>query len=226
MLSGTQKSGRRGIFLDRDGARTTVECLLSRTRKVGRRGIFPKEGGARTSVECVKHDAPSFDLGISLPTSQTTSPTSQLTVTQLEILAEAVIDARVAAALKFADATSVEPNFAAAEVYKTPEKEKEITELLMEKCYNWITHVVNAHCMILNDIKCPQFQEEIHCVPTDIVVSQIFYSLSSFCRCLCWETMTRITLIQRPIRPTRWMSISMPTTAVFLTKENSHRVHL
>ncbi|QHO19104.1 uncharacterized protein DS421_11g326040 [Arachis hypogaea] len=61
-----------------------------------------------------EHDAPSFDLGI---------------------------NAGVAAALKFADATSAEPNFTAAEVYKTPEKEKEITEELKEKCYHWMTHM-------------------------------------------------------------------------------------
>ncbi|QHO47113.1 uncharacterized protein DS421_6g193510 [Arachis hypogaea] len=34
-----------------------------------------------------EHDAPSFDHGISLPTSQPIPPTSQPTVTQLEILA-------------------------------------------------------------------------------------------------------------------------------------------
>ncbi|RYR08677.1 hypothetical protein Ahy_B05g076480 [Arachis hypogaea] len=30
--------------------------------------------------------------------------------------------------------------------------------------------VVNAQCMILNDRKCHQFQEEIYCVPTEIVL--------------------------------------------------------
>ncbi|RYR58998.1 hypothetical protein Ahy_A05g024851 [Arachis hypogaea] len=117
----------------------------------------------------------------------------------------------VVAAMRFADATSAEPSLTAAEGYKTPEKEKEITEELKEKCYHWMTHVkeskdstneydaifvlnhkanfeglkyhflslmpeqhvestvVNAHCMILNDIKCLQFQEEIHCVLTDIM---------------------------------------------------------
>ncbi|RYR29007.1 hypothetical protein Ahy_B01g053267 [Arachis hypogaea] len=41
--------------------------------------------------------------------------------------------------------------------------------------------VVNTHCMILNDMKCPQFEKDIYCVPTDIVESQIFYSLLIQC---------------------------------------------
>ncbi|RYR04650.1 hypothetical protein Ahy_B06g084424 [Arachis hypogaea] len=246
--SGTQKSGRRGIFPDRDGARTTVECVTAllknnsnRAKKLQWHGNWKKkhslicncppepkkqasEGSSPRKTKLKpplnvaahssfwEHDAPSFDLGISPPTSQLTSPASQPMVTQFEILAEAVIDAGVAVALKFADATSAESSFTAAEVYKTPEKEKEIMEELMEKCYHWITHVketkdstneydaifvlnheanfeglrhhflslmpeqhvestvVNAHCMILNDIKYPRFQEEIYCVPTDIVM--------------------------------------------------------
>ncbi|QHN92067.1 uncharacterized protein DS421_17g580440 [Arachis hypogaea] len=88
-----------------------------------------------------QHDAPSFDLGISPPTSQPTPPTSQPTVSQLEVLADAVVDAGVTAALKFAEATSAELTFTTAEVYKIAEKEKEITEELKEKCYHWITHV-------------------------------------------------------------------------------------
>ncbi|KAL4321529.1 hypothetical protein AHAS_Ahas14G0119600 [Arachis hypogaea] len=67
-----------------------------------------------------KDDAPSFNLGISPLTSQPTPPTSQLTLTQIEILTEAVIDAGVAAALKFATKT---------------------TEELRKKCYHWMTHV-------------------------------------------------------------------------------------
>ncbi|KAL4396748.1 hypothetical protein AHAS_Ahas01G0122900 [Arachis hypogaea] len=69
--------------------------------------------------------------------------------------------------------------------------------------------VVNTHCMILNDIKCPQFEKDIYYVPTDIV-----------------ETMARITLIQRPRRPTGSMSIDVHTNASVLTKENSHRIYL
>ncbi|XP_052108200.1 uncharacterized protein LOC127740699 [Arachis duranensis] len=83
-----------------------------------------------------KHDAPSFYLGISPLTSQPTPPTSQPTVSQLEILAEAVVDAGVTTALKFSEATSAEPSFIAAEVYKTSEKEKEVTEEPKEKCYH------------------------------------------------------------------------------------------
>ncbi|RYR08616.1 hypothetical protein Ahy_B05g076391 isoform B [Arachis hypogaea] len=136
-----------------------------------------------------EHDAPSFDLGISPPTSQPTPPTCQPTFLP-----------------------SAEPSFTAAEVYKTPEKEKEITEELKEKCYHWITHVketkdsaneydplfilkhqgnfeglrhhfmplipgqhakstvVNTHCMILIDMKCPRFQKDIYCVPTNILM--------------------------------------------------------
>ncbi|QHO28480.1 uncharacterized protein DS421_7g217060 [Arachis hypogaea] len=45
-------------------------------------------------------------LGISPPISQPTTLTSQLTVTQLEVLADTVMHARVTAALKFAEQTS------------------------------------------------------------------------------------------------------------------------
>ncbi|KAL4371203.1 hypothetical protein AHAS_Ahas06G0142300 [Arachis hypogaea] len=139
------------------------------------------------------------------------SQPSQPTVLQLEILAEAVVDAAVMAAMKFAEATSAEPSFTSTKFYKTLEKEKEIMEELKEKCYHWMTYVketkdstneydpifvlkhqanfeavrhhfmslipeqhvestvVNAHCMILNDIKCPLLRK-IYCVPTDIVM--------------------------------------------------------
>ncbi|RYR13203.1 hypothetical protein Ahy_B04g070316 [Arachis hypogaea] len=30
--------------------------------------------------------------------------------------------------------------------------------------------VVNTHCMILNDMKCPRFEKDIYCVSTDIVM--------------------------------------------------------
>ncbi|KAL4287092.1 hypothetical protein AHAS_Ahas19G0151600 [Arachis hypogaea] len=53
---------------------------------------------------------PSFNLGISPPVSQPTHP-SKTPVSQLEILAEAVVDPGVAAALKFAEATTSEPPF-------------------------------------------------------------------------------------------------------------------
>ncbi|RYR15995.1 hypothetical protein Ahy_B04g072980 [Arachis hypogaea] len=105
----------------------------------------------------------------SSPTRTEPEPLLNVRRRQLEILADAVIDAGVAVALKCADAISAEPSFTAAEGYKTPEKEKEITEEMKEKC-------------------------------------------------LCWETMARITLIQRPTRPAGWMSINMPTTTVFLNK--------
>ncbi|RYR53242.1 hypothetical protein Ahy_A06g028256 [Arachis hypogaea] len=65
-------------------------------------------------------DAPSFSLRISPPASQP-SPPSQL--------------------IKFSDATSAESSLTVAEGYKTPEKEKEIMEELMEKCYHWMTHL-------------------------------------------------------------------------------------
>ncbi|KAL4293207.1 hypothetical protein AHAS_Ahas18G0105000 [Arachis hypogaea] len=66
-------------------------------------------------------ERPSFSLGISPPASQPSQP-SQPTVSQLEILEEAVVDTGVTAALKFAEATSLEPTLPASEVYKTPEK--------------------------------------------------------------------------------------------------------
>ncbi|QHO12054.1 uncharacterized protein DS421_15g503540 [Arachis hypogaea] len=94
---------------------------------------------------------PSFSLGISPASSQLTPP-SQVTLTQptqpseptvleLEVLVDAVVDAGVMAPLKFAEATSVEPSFTAIELYKTSEKNKEITEELKEKCYHLMTHV-------------------------------------------------------------------------------------
>ncbi|KAL4373064.1 hypothetical protein AHAS_Ahas05G0044400 [Arachis hypogaea] len=52
----------------------------------------------------------SFSLGISPLTSQPSLPTSQPTVTQLEILAEAVMDTRMTATLQFAERMSVEPS--------------------------------------------------------------------------------------------------------------------
>ncbi|RYR09601.1 hypothetical protein Ahy_B05g077974 isoform A [Arachis hypogaea] len=68
-----------------------------------------------------ENERPSFSLGISPPASQPTQP-SQERVSQLEILAKAVVDAGVAAALKFAEATSSKSNLPAAKVFKTPEK--------------------------------------------------------------------------------------------------------
>ncbi|QHO56418.1 uncharacterized protein DS421_3g73540 [Arachis hypogaea] len=84
-------------------------------------------------------DAHLFSLGTSPSASQPSAP-SQSTVSQLEILADTVVDVGVAAALKFANATSVEPSHTTAERYRTPEKEKEITEELMEKRYHWMIH--------------------------------------------------------------------------------------
>ncbi|RYR48786.1 hypothetical protein Ahy_A07g034864 isoform A [Arachis hypogaea] len=80
-------------------------------------------------------DVPSFSLGIITLPSEPTQP-YESTVSQLEILEKAVVDAGVTAALKFAKAITAEPTFPAAEVYKTLEKKKEITEELIEKCYH------------------------------------------------------------------------------------------
>ncbi|KAL4288041.1 hypothetical protein AHAS_Ahas19G0246500 [Arachis hypogaea] len=91
-----------------------------------------------------KDERPSFSLGISPPASQPTQP-SQESVSQLEILAEAVVDAGVTAALKFAEATSSEPNLPAAKV-------------------------VSIHSMILNQIKVRWYQEQMYIVPLDIVL--------------------------------------------------------
>ncbi|RYR46163.1 hypothetical protein Ahy_A07g031914 [Arachis hypogaea] len=119
----------------------------------------------------------SFNLGISPPASQPSQP-SQLSVSQLEILEEAVVDARVTAALKFAEATTSEPTLPASEVYKTLKKNTKITNELIEKFYHWMTHVKqtkdgsNVVCiynMILNEIKVRQYQELIYIVPLDIV---------------------------------------------------------
>ncbi|KAL4287690.1 hypothetical protein AHAS_Ahas19G0211400 [Arachis hypogaea] len=87
-----------------------------------------------------ENERPSFSLGISPPASQLTQP-SQESVSQLEILAEVVVDAGVTAALKFAKATTSDPTLPAAEVFKTPEKKIKISKDLIEKCYHWMTHV-------------------------------------------------------------------------------------
>ncbi|XLR32418.1 hypothetical protein S83_060318, partial [Arachis hypogaea] len=84
-------------------------------------------------------ERPSFSLGISPPASQATQP-SQESDSQLDILAEAVIEAGVEAALKFGEGTSSEPTLPAAQVYKTPQKKTKITNELIEKCYHWMTH--------------------------------------------------------------------------------------
>ncbi|KAL4315260.1 hypothetical protein AHAS_Ahas15G0167300 [Arachis hypogaea] len=65
-----------------------------------------------------KDERPSFSLGISPPASQPTQP-FQESNSQLEILAEVVVDAGVAAALNFAKGTSSELTLTVAEVYKT-----------------------------------------------------------------------------------------------------------
>ncbi|RYR08373.1 hypothetical protein Ahy_B05g076031 [Arachis hypogaea] len=85
-------------------------------------------------------DMPSFSLGISPPASQPTQP-SEPSVSHLEILEEAVVDAGVTAALKFAEATTSELTLPTAEVFKTPEKKIKISKELIEKCYHWMTHV-------------------------------------------------------------------------------------
>ncbi|QHN99379.1 uncharacterized protein DS421_13g397300 [Arachis hypogaea] len=77
-------------------------------------------------------ERPSFSLGISPPASQPSQP-SQESDSQLEILAEAVVDAGVTAALKFAEGRSSEPSLPAAQVYKTPQKKTKITNELIEK---------------------------------------------------------------------------------------------
>ncbi|QHN92951.1 uncharacterized protein DS421_17g588450 [Arachis hypogaea] len=87
-----------------------------------------------------EYKRPSFSLGISPPASQPSQP-SQPTVSQLEILEEAVVDAGVTIALKFVEATSSEPTLPASKVYKTLEKKTKITNELIEKCYHWMTHV-------------------------------------------------------------------------------------
>ncbi|QHO53843.1 uncharacterized protein DS421_2g51540 [Arachis hypogaea] len=85
-------------------------------------------------------ERPSFSLGISPPASQPSQP-SQSTISELEILAEAVVDAGVTTPLKFAEGTSLEPSLPAAQVYNTPQKKIKITNELIEKCYRWMTHV-------------------------------------------------------------------------------------
>ncbi|QHO53172.1 uncharacterized protein DS421_2g45570 [Arachis hypogaea] len=59
-------------------------------------------------------ERPSFNLGISPLTSQPSQP-SQPTISQLEILEEAVVDAGVTATLKFAEVTSSEQTLPAAQ---------------------------------------------------------------------------------------------------------------
>ncbi|KAL4343684.1 hypothetical protein AHAS_Ahas11G0103000 [Arachis hypogaea] len=78
-----------------------------------------------------ENERPSFSLGISPPVSQPTQP-SQESVSELEILAEAVVDAGVIVALKFAEATSSEPTLPAAEVFKTPGKKIKISKELIK----------------------------------------------------------------------------------------------
>ncbi|QHO45959.1 uncharacterized protein DS421_6g183240 [Arachis hypogaea] len=87
-----------------------------------------------------KDERPYFSLGISPPASQPSQP-SQKSVSQLEILAEVVVDAGATAALKFAEGISSEPTLPAAQVYKIPQKKTKITNELIEKCYHWMTHV-------------------------------------------------------------------------------------
>ncbi|QHO20131.1 uncharacterized protein DS421_11g335180 [Arachis hypogaea] len=87
-----------------------------------------------------ENERPFFSLGISPPASQPSHP-SQESVSQLEILAEAVVDVGVTAALKFAEGTSSEPTLPVAQVYKTPQKKTKITNELVEKCYHWMTHM-------------------------------------------------------------------------------------
>ncbi|RYR25071.1 hypothetical protein Ahy_B02g058703 [Arachis hypogaea] len=84
-------------------------------------------------------ERPSFNFGISPPASQPSQP-FESSVSQLKILKEAVVDAGVTAALKFAEATTSEPSLPTTEVYKTPEKKIKITNELIEKCYHWMTH--------------------------------------------------------------------------------------
>ncbi|RYR51406.1 hypothetical protein Ahy_A06g026421 [Arachis hypogaea] len=84
-------------------------------------------------------ERPSFSLGINPPASQPTQP-SEESDSQLEILAEAVIEARVEAALKFSEGTSSEPTLPTAQVYKTPQKKTKITNELIDKGYHWMTH--------------------------------------------------------------------------------------
>ncbi|KAL4299214.1 hypothetical protein AHAS_Ahas17G0078500 [Arachis hypogaea] len=100
-----------------------------------------------------KDDMPSFNLGISPPASQSTDP-SEPPVSQLEVLAEAVVDAGVTA-------TTSETPLPAATVLKTPEKNKNLRGVDRK--------VVNIHSMILNQIKVRRYQEQIYIVPLDIV---------------------------------------------------------
>ncbi|QHN95849.1 uncharacterized protein DS421_18g613270 [Arachis hypogaea] len=88
-------------------------------------------------------ERPSFSLGISPLASQPTQP-SQESVSELKILVEAVVDAGVTAALKFAEGTSSEKILPAAQV-------------------------VSIHSMILNEIKTKRYQEQIYIVPMDVV---------------------------------------------------------
>ncbi|KAL4371953.1 hypothetical protein AHAS_Ahas06G0217300 [Arachis hypogaea] len=86
---------------------------------------------------CPRHwedDAPSFSLDIS-------SPTSQPTITQLEILVEVVMDIGVTTALQYAEETSAKSSLSTRKGYKTPVKEKEITKELREKYYQWMTQI-------------------------------------------------------------------------------------
>ncbi|QHN85096.1 uncharacterized protein DS421_16g534370 [Arachis hypogaea] len=115
--------------------------------------------------------------------SQPTQP-SELTISQLEILEEAVVDAGVTAALKFAEATTVEPTFIAAETKDSSNEYDAILVLKHEASYEGVRQhfmslipkeqvesmVVTIHSMILNEIKGHRFQEQIYIVPLDIVM--------------------------------------------------------
>ncbi|KAL4288412.1 hypothetical protein AHAS_Ahas19G0283600 [Arachis hypogaea] len=202
------------------------EALARQSKQEGPVDVCPakleKQAAEESFPRKMEPEPPLNVLGISPPASQPTPPSqvivtqptqpSEPTVSEHEVLADAVVDAGVTATLKFAEATSTNPSFTAAEVYKTPKKEKEITEELKEKCYHLMTHVketkystdeydplfflnhqanferlrhhfmslmhgqhvestvVNTHCMILNDMKCPHFEKDIYCVPTDIIM--------------------------------------------------------
>ncbi|RYR69664.1 hypothetical protein Ahy_A03g016219 [Arachis hypogaea] len=110
-----------------------------------------------------ENERSSFSLRISPPASQPTQ-SSQESVSQLEILAETVIDARVTATLNSNE-------YEAIFVLKHEALYEGLREYFMSLIPKEQVHasVVSIHSMILNQIKVRRYHEQIYIVPLDIV---------------------------------------------------------
>ncbi|RYQ86012.1 hypothetical protein Ahy_B10g105664 [Arachis hypogaea] len=55
------------------------------------------------------------------------------------------------------------------EKFETPARTNQHSSDMKEKCYLWAIRIVSAMCFILNQQKIKRFQEEVYCLPPDIV---------------------------------------------------------